>query len=130
MLYNHSDSTTWVPNIANVTTQIYDLNLESSLGYTGLGRYGFDNITLGYAGGGGPSLANQTVATIATKEFFLGVFGVKPQSSNFTSFNDPIPSFMQNLRNQSLIPSTSWAYTAGNQYRKQTILDEASRSVN
>jgi hypothetical protein len=115
--YNNSASTTWVPNLANSSTQIYYLDLESSLGYTGKGRYGFDNITLGYIGNGGPSLQNQTVASIATKDFFLGLFGVKPRSSNFTSFDDPIPSFMQNLRSQSLIPSSSWAYTAGNQYR-------------
>jgi hypothetical protein len=33
---------------------------------------------------------------------------------------------MQNLRNQSLTPSTSWSYTAGNQYRKS--LDLASNN--
>jgi hypothetical protein len=90
------------------------------LGYSGKGRYGFDNITLGYIGSGGPTLANQTVATIATKDFFLGLFGLKPQASNFTNLNNPIPSFMQNLRSQSIIPSMSWAYTAGNQYREQS----------
>jgi hypothetical protein len=116
--YNYSASASWVPNTSNITTTIYDLALESNLGYSGKGRYGFDNITLGYSGAGGPTLANQTVASIATKEFFLGIFGVKPQASNFTSLNDPIPSFMQNLRNQSMIPSLSWAYTAGNQYRE------------
>lgn len=117
--YNYSESASWVPNMSNITTTIYDLALESNLGYTGKGRYGFDNITLGYSGGGGPTLANQTVASIATKEFFLGIFGVKPQASNFTSLNDPIPSFMQNLRSQSMIQGLSWAYTAGNQYREQ-----------
>jgi hypothetical protein len=117
--YNNSASTSWDPNTSNITTTIYDLDLESDLGYSGKGRYGYDNITLGYLGGGGPTLANQTVASIATKEFYMGVFGVKPQASNFTSLTDPIPSFMQNLRTQSIIPSLSWAYTAGNQYREQ-----------
>jgi hypothetical protein len=101
---------------------IYDLELESNLGYSGKGRYGFDDITLGYLGGGGPTLANQTVASIAAKDFYMGIFGVKPQASNFTSLTDPVPSFMQNLRAQSTIPSLSWAYTAGNQYRKQLLL--------
>jgi hypothetical protein len=130
-VYNYSESTSWIPNLANTSTQIYNLGLESSLNYTGKGRFGFDNITLGYIGSGGPSLQNQTVASIATKEFFLGLFGVKPRSSNFTDFDNPIPSFMQNLRSQSLIPSTSWAYTAGNQYRKQTInMEVTGPSVN
>jgi hypothetical protein len=117
--YNNSASTSWDPNTSNITTTIYDLDLESDLGYSGKGRYGFDNITLGYLGGGGPTLANQTVASIATKDFYMGVFGLKPQASNFTSLTDPIPSFMQNLRTQSIIPSLTWAYTAGNQYREQ-----------
>ncbi|KUJ11683.1 acid protease [Mollisia scopiformis] len=121
-LYNYSASTTWVPNLANLTTQIYGLGLESNLGYSGNGRYGFDDITLGFQGSGGPTLKNQTVAGVATKDFFMGIFGLKPLSSNFTSFNDPIPSFMQNLKNQSMIPSTSWAYTAGNQYHSSEVL--------
>jgi hypothetical protein len=121
--YNNSASTSWDPNTSNITTTIYDLDLESDLGYSGKGRYGFDNITLGYLGGGGPTLANQTVASIATKDFYMGVFGLKPQASNFTSLTDPIPSFMQNLRTQSIIPSLTWAYTAGNQYREQNSIN-------
>jgi hypothetical protein len=117
--FNYSSSTSWLPNTANITTTIYPLELESGLGYTGNGRYGFDTITLGLPGTGGPSLENQTIASIATKEFYMGVFGLKPQASNFTTLTDPIPSFLQNLKNQSMIPSNSWGYTAGNQYRKQ-----------
>jgi hypothetical protein len=63
-------------------------------------------------------LKNQTIAGIATEEFYLGVFGINPRPSNFTTFDDPVPSYMKNLRDQSLIPSTSWGYTAGNPYRK------------
>jgi Eukaryotic aspartyl protease len=117
--YSNTASTSWIPNESNITTTIYDLTLESNLGFAGKGRYGFDNVTLGYLGGGGPSLANQTVASIATKDFYMGLFGVKPQASNFTSLTDPIPSFMQNLRTKNMIPSLSWAYTAGNKYREQ-----------
>lgn len=83
-----------------------------------MGRYGFDNITLGYIGDNGPSLLNQTVAAISTTDFWLGVFGINPRPSNFTSYNDPINSFMWNLKNGNMIPSTSWAHTAGNQYRE------------
>lgn len=115
-MYNSTQSSSWVPNLANTSTQIYKLGLEGSLGYEGVGKYGFDNVTLGFNGDGGPTLQNQTIASISTTDFWLGIFGVNPRSSNFTDFNDPIPSFVSNLRSQSLIPSTSWAYTAGNQY--------------
>jgi hypothetical protein len=113
-----NQSSTWVPNLANISSNIYYLGLESNLGYQGAGQYGFDEITLGWQGSGGPALANQTAAGIATKDFYIGIFGLNPRPSNFTSFDNPIPSYLQNLRNQSLIPSTSWSYTAGNQYRE------------
>lgn len=116
-LYNYNASSTWDPNLANTTTDIYPLDLDLELGYTGNGRYGFDDITLGYIGSGGMTLNNQSIAGIATKSYFLGLFGLTPRSKNFTSFNDPIPSFMQSLQAQSKIPSLSWSYTAGNQYR-------------
>jgi len=69
-LYNYTASTTWASNLANKSNNIYGLDLEVSLGYTGNGRYGFDDITLGFQGAGGPSLKNQTVAGVATKSFF------------------------------------------------------------
>lgn len=104
--------------MADPSSNIYDLNLETALGYTGKGRYGFDDITLGYIGGGGLTIKNQTLAAIATKSHFMGLIGLTPRSSNFSSFNHPIPSFLQNLHSRSMIPSLSWAYTAGNQYRE------------
>ncbi|KAH9204485.1 aspartic peptidase domain-containing protein [Leptodontidium sp. 2 PMI_412] len=116
-LYNYNTSTTWNPNLANTSTQVYPLELEVPLGYTGKGRYGFDDITFGYVGGGGLLVKNQSIAGIATKNYFMGLFGLTPRSKNFTSFNNPIPSFMQSLQSQSKIPSLSWSYTAGNQYR-------------
>jgi hypothetical protein len=72
---------------------------------------------VGYIGSGGLTVKNQSLAGIATKSFFMGLLGLTPRSSNFTNFNNPIPSFMQSLQKQSLIPSVSWSYTAGNQYR-------------
>lgn len=74
-------------------------------------------MTLGWQGSGDPTLDNQTIAAFEDKDFYLGLFGISPRASNFTNFDDPIPSYMQNLRNKSLIPSLSWSYTAGNQYR-------------
>ena len=115
-LFNFSASSTYNPNLASPDGSYYKLGLESSLGYEGNGRFGFDNITLGFPGTGGPSLSNQTVGGIAAKSFFMGVFGLTPRPSNFTEYNDPIPRYLENLRREELIPSLTWAHTAGNQY--------------
>lgn len=115
-------SSTWVKNIANLSTNIYPISIDERLGYNGKASLGFDDVTLGWQGSGGPTLNNQTVAGFIYGDFRLGFFGLTPRAANFTSFDDPIPSYMQNLVNQSLIPSTSWSYTAGNQYRLNEVL--------
>ena len=116
-----SQSSTWNYNNASVNGT-FTLGLETNLGYSGNGDYGYDTVVLGYQGGNGPSLPQQTIAGIATKEFYLGVFGLNPRSTNFSTFDDPIPSYMATLKNRSMIPSLSWAYTAGNQYRPGSVL--------
>src|SRR3954471_8617322 len=70
-IFNSNESTTWEPNLANPSSNIYTLELETGLGYTGKGRYGFDDITFGYIGSGGPTFKNQSIAAIATKTFFF-----------------------------------------------------------
>ena len=57
-----------------------------------------------------------------TFAFYFGVFGLNPRPTNFTDYNDPAPSYMSNLKAQNLIPSLSWSYTAGNQYRLDEVL--------
>lgn len=119
--FNYNDSTTYTPLQINVSSSIYALTLESELGYSGKARYGFDDISFSWQGKDGVTARNQTVAGIATKNFFMGLLGLNPLPSNFGSYNTPIPSLMENMRNMSLIPSISWGYTAGNQYRKLFI---------
>ena len=119
--YNYNSSSSWVPNLANVSTQIYYLTLESNLDYEGLGRYGFDDTTFEFQGGGQVTMKNQTVAGIATKEYYMGLFGLAPSATNFSSDRNAVPSLMENMRSQGKIPSISWGYTAGNQYRKFLI---------
>ena len=116
-----SQSSTWNYNNASVNGT-FTLELETNLDYSGNGDYGYDTVVLGFQGSDGPSLQQQIVAGIATKEFFLGVFGLNPRSTNFSTFNNPVPSYMATLKDKSLIPSLSWAYTAGNQYRPGTPL--------
>lgn len=114
-------STTWAPNNGSING-LFELGIENNLGYSGNGEFGYDTVTLGWQGSGGPSLQRQVVAGVATKEFYLGNFGLNPRPSNFSSFDNPVPSYMTNLKNQQIIPSLSWAYTAGNRYRFNKVL--------
>lgn len=111
-LFNTNESLTWVPN------SIFDLGLEMNLGLDTSANYGFDTVTLGWQGSGLPSVQHSTVASLASYNFWMGTFGLNPQPANFSTFNDPQPSFMTQLKNNNSIPSLAWAYTAGNQYRE------------
>jgi hypothetical protein len=109
-------STTWQNNTADLSSNIYPLLVDPQLGYNGRAELGFDVVSL--AGAPGPTtLNNQTVGGFAATDSYLGLFGIDPRSSNFTNYPS-IPSYLQNLQNQSLIPSLSWGYTAGSTYRK------------
>lgn len=120
-LFNPNSSTSWKANTV-VPNSTFTLNLNTRLGYNANGLYGYDKITLGIDGGGGPSLDQQIVAGIETKDFYLGFFGLNPRPTNFTTFNNPVPSFLTSLRESNEIPSLSWGYTAGNAYWPGTAL--------
>ena len=63
-------------------------------------------------------MKTQNVAGIASPDFWLGIFGLDPAPSNYTTLNDPQPNFLWSLNDTNVIPSTSWAYTAGATYSK------------
>ncbi|KAI9719703.1 MAG: hypothetical protein M1828_006136 [Chrysothrix sp. TS-e1954] len=109
--FNYNNSLTWTPN------SIFTLALEDNLNLDSTGDFGFDTVTLGYQGSGEPSLEHQVVATIGSANYWLGIFGLNPQPSNFTTFNSPQTSYMSTLKDNNTIPSLSWAYSAGAYYR-------------
>jgi hypothetical protein len=115
-----NQSSTWVQN--NQTANgIFGLVAEDILGYSGNGLYGYDTVGLGYPGSGVPTMDQQVVAGIATDDFYMGIFGLAPPPSNFTDYNHPVPSYMSNMKANNLIPSLSYGYTAGNQYRLNKV---------
>lgn len=76
-LFDPRLTTTWIPITKSPNgTDTFRLGLEANLGYSGNGRYGYDTVALGWDGSGGPSLEHQVVGGIATKEFYLGSFGL------------------------------------------------------
>jgi hypothetical protein len=113
--FNYETSTTWKPQ------GLYDLWIEQNLGLQGNAEYGFDTVGLGYPGESGVTLKDQTVGALATPQFYFGHFGINPKPTNFTNYTSQSPSFMTTLKEQSLIPSVSWGYTAGAIYREFSV---------
>ena len=78
---------------------------------------------------GGPPVASQIVVASETDDFYLGLFGLGHQGTNISNFTDPHPTFLTALKNEGLIPSLSWAYTAGARYRKYSYLVSQTASL-
>lgn len=115
-IYQPNSSSTWNQN-QGASGGLFPLLLETNLDATGNGLYGYDTVALGGQGNNGPSLAQQVVAGIATKAFYLGIFGLSPKAVTLPETNNQLPTYLSALNNSNLIPSLSWSYTAGNQYR-------------
>ncbi|KAK4635906.1 hypothetical protein CLAFUW4_01572 [Fulvia fulva] len=114
-LFLPNKSLTWVPN------SIFQIGVGVNLNQDTTADAGFDTVTLGWQGAGGPSVAHSTVFNLADPKYWLGSFGLNPRPANFTTYNDPQPSYMQQLVNNNTIPSLSYGYTAGNQYRLNQV---------
>ncbi|THV65002.1 acid protease [Aureobasidium pullulans] len=122
-LFHRNESSSWSTRRLS-GEGLYSLNtfVEGYLGLTGNAYYGFDTINLGLTGSGLPTVQGQVIAGFGTNDFWLGTLGLSPYPFNFTDLDDPQPSLLSTLRNQSLIPSLSWAYTAGAQYKNPPVL--------
>lgn len=118
-LFNLNDSSSWV-DMGTYGINQNGVGLEANLGYSQKGDFGLDSLGIGLTG---PVLDNQTIAGIATASpFYLGIFGLNNQPVNFTVLgNYSSPSFLTTLKDQDKIPSLSWSYTAGAQYRLKQV---------
>ena len=95
---------------------------EANLGYGDvIAELGLDTVGLGLSSALGPSLKDQVVAGIIDERYWYGQLGLSVQPTNFSTFSSPQPSFFQSLYSQKLIPSLSWAYTAGAKYRNKGV---------
>lgn len=118
-LFNMSASSTW-DNVGLYGINQNGVGLEANLGYSQKAQFGFESLAVGLQA---PSLSNQTVAGFVTSEpFYMGIFGLNNQPVNFSSLgNSSAPSFVTTLKDQNKIPSLSWSYTAGAQYRLKDV---------
>ena len=114
--YDDRKSSSWNPKT------IFQLGAEDNLGYSGNainGSYGYDTIgLLGKAGANNISVNHQVIAGLITEVFYVGSLGLSNQAINFTDSGDSSPSLLTSLKNENLIPSVSYGYTAGASYRK------------
>ncbi|KAK8155140.1 aspartic peptidase domain-containing protein [Phyllosticta citrichinensis] len=128
-LFRANESSTW-----QSTTEIWDNTgiyglggvVLDSLGIGGQGQYGYELV--GLNAGNSATLNRSIVAQMNTLNFYVGQFGVSPRPTNFTvennnatSLNDPQPSFFSLLRDNNLIPSLTYSYTAGSYARTGSL---------
>jgi hypothetical protein len=104
----------------------YGANLESALNITAEGLFGFDHVALAAAADAAsdsnvPESNHQVVGAVADMDYFMGLLPLGTVQSSFSSLSEPQDSLMWNLRNSSLIPSLSYAYTAGAIYRLKSV---------
>ena len=98
------------------------LAVEANLGLSANAQYGSDVVTLGAVASKLPIISDALVGAITSKNLFLGIFGINAAPSILSNYNRPISSYISTLKAQSVIPSLSYGYTAGNQYRFNKIL--------
>ena len=115
LLFNPNASSTWSQY------GFFALGAEQNLGSSSSARYGNDTVGLGIQGSGGPVLPGQIVAAFSTDDFYLGFIGVNPASTTLQQEQQKA-SYLTTLKDQNMIPSLSFGYTAGNKYRLKQVL--------
>lgn len=117
-LFMTNQSLTWLPDSIYETGPYH----ETELGMDTNGYVGYDVATLGWQGSAAtPSDHHAMIWNLADSTYWLGMFGLNPRPTNLTTMTNPQPSFMQTLFDQDKIPSLSYGYTAGNQYRLDQV---------
>ncbi|KAF7554940.1 hypothetical protein G7Z17_g2546 [Cylindrodendrum hubeiense] len=122
-LFTLNESTTWL-DAGTFAINGDGVGLEANLGYEQRAQFGLETLGVGLVEGStGPTLENQTVAGIASASpFYLGIFGLNTQPVNFSTLgNYSAPSFVTTLKDEDIIPSLSWSYTAGAKYRLKQV---------
>ncbi|KAL8928838.1 MAG: hypothetical protein Q9208_001616 [Pyrenodesmia sp. 3 TL-2023] len=114
-LFNYDVSSTWVQK------DIYALGSEANLGYTSdnsnNGAYGWENISWAATADVNVTASHTVIAGIATKDFYLGILGLAARSITWEDLSTSPPSLISILKEQGLIETQSYGYTAGAFYK-------------
>lgn len=119
--YQPTQSSTWSALGSYQLTTEGNLRPQGSgqvLNLSALGHYGTDVVGLGMDAAAGFTLNNTLVAGILTEPYYIGTLGLVPVQHQ--NLDNASANFMMLLKQQNLIPSLSYGYTAGAMYRKQT----------
>jgi len=81
------------------------------------GLYGTDIVGL-RNGSESVEIAQQSVVGIATKDFWVGTFGIAQRAANFTIEEAIVPSLVDALKRDDIMPSASFGLDVGASYRR------------
>lgn len=120
--FKYTDSSSWNQ------TGIFQLAAEQYLyGSADSGLYALDTFTLASAldPNAEATLDSQTVAGIASPNFWLGSLGLGTSAGTFNAKGTSNPSLLVSMKDQNLTTSLSYGYTAGQAYGKCIVKQRA-----
>lgn len=121
-IYNGDDSDNWT------FKNNFGLSIAPNLGLSrpgNSGAFGYDTLSIPTVAGGNVTIDQQLLSAVATRDLFVGSLGLSSRPIDFKSAIEGQPpdtrqSLITSLKNQNLIPSLSYSYTAGASYRNRT----------
>ena len=106
---------------------VQNMHIIKNYGFDMALDFGFETVTFGYPRNGIQPVQHVLVGQMAEWKFStVGYLGLDPKPTNFTdttAMSGPQTSLMQYLKDNRTIPSLSFGYTAGAQYRKLNFQD-------
>ena len=114
-IFNNNSSSSWNQ------IGIYTFGVESNLDYYGNAIYGHDTVIIEENNNANLTIQNAVVGGFAVDDYYLGLFGINPQSTNFTKSKKGSSSYVSLLKEQGHISSISYGYTAGAKYRSSGV---------
>jgi hypothetical protein len=124
-VYSHTDSRSYE------IEGVYSLDTYDTFSGFGFPFYpvqmGWDDITFGFhvKSGRASSTPSTLIGEMAMWNYtWLGLLGLDPKPTNLSrtrvaGMMEPLPSMIERLVSSGIIPSRSWAYTAGSRWCKQ-----------
>lgn len=126
-VFNGQQSDGFLSNSSSTWSDIgqYDVDLEQALNLTASGAFGYDKVILGPAAESSTALSidGQVIAGVPDPNYFLGHIPLGNADSSFGG-GTAIDALLPNMRNKTLIPSISFAYTAGAKYRLKSVFGQ------
>lgn len=121
--FQGSQSSGYQTNSSSTWTEIgtYALPVQDGLFVDDeFGLYGNDTVVL-HRETGSVEITGQSVAGIATKDFWLGSLGIAPRAANFTVESTIVRSLLDNLKHQNATPSDSFGLDVGASYGRSYL---------